>query len=104
MPFEPSHLEGAAPGAPHLAVYTDETGAVLAIPPGARMLLVEDPRRMDSIHPLVLKKVSRRALVFLCGCGRCNREYTFRLDGVKGMHTQTADRTKKALASSKPKG
>ena len=104
MPFEPSHLEGPAPGVPHLAVYTDTSGAVMAIPPGARMLIIEDPQKMDSVFPLVLKRVSRRAIVFLCGCGRCNREYVFRLVTVKGMHKSSAERTQKALESKKPEG
>lgn len=102
MPFEPKAIEGMAPGVSHLAVYVDKDGGVMSIPPGARMLIIEDPRKLDSIFPLILKKVSRRTITFLCGCGRCNREYVFRLDGIKGMHRQTADRTQSALASAKP--
>lgn len=52
------------PKGPHLAIVFDKAGRMLPLPPGTQMFLVEDPSRPDKIFPLILKKVSHKALVF----------------------------------------
>lgn len=102
MPFKPADIQGDVPAAAHLAVYTDNSGNVLAIPSGARMLLIEDPQRMDRIFPLILKRVNRKSIVFQCGCGKCTREYVYKLTDMKGLHAPTtSERHARALASAK---
>lgn len=67
---------------PHLALQTTQGGGSVAIPPGALMYIVDgdgnggDP---NNILPVVLKSVSRRRIVFICGCQRpgCTRQFTF---------------------------
>lgn len=56
--------EGQAPLGPHLCLLVNQSGEVLAIPPGALLYIVEDPKRPDKIYPLVLVKVSRKTLDF----------------------------------------
>lgn len=103
MPFVPKEIEGTAPTKPHFTVLTDESGLAMAIPPGATMFIVEDPTRMDKVFPLILLSVSRRRIVFACGCGNasCTRKYVYTLARGLGHHSSSEARTKRALASVK---
>ena len=55
---------GEAPSGPHLGLLQNEAGEVLAIPRGAVLYIIEDPKRPDKIYPLVLMGVSRKELTF----------------------------------------
>lgn len=103
MPFEPKSLEGKVPDGAHLAVLTDESGLFTAIPPGATVLLVEDPSRMDRVFPMILAKVNRRTMEFICGCGEqgCTRRYVYKLLSGGGHHVNRQTRTQQALDSNK---
>lgn len=82
-----SDIEGDVPNEPHLALLTDDTGLATAIPVGATLYIVEDASRADKVFPVVLAKVSRRAIVFVCACGEpnCNRTYRY-VNNVQGWH------------------
>jgi hypothetical protein len=71
---------------PHLALRMDQ-GAFLAVPPGAMLAIVENPERYDGVIPVILLKVSRKELVFRCGCGNgsCTRVGKFKAIW-KGVH------------------
>ena len=103
MPFEPKSLEGDVPAGAHLAILTDESGLFTAIPVGATVLLVEDPSRMDRVFPMILAKLSRTKMEFICGCGEqgCTRRYAYKLLGGGGHHVNRQTRTQQALDSGK---
>lgn len=73
-------IEGRGPSGAHLALVTNISGAATAIPPGALMYLVEDPRDINKIFPLVLADVDHKHLRFRCGCGKkgCTRTVVFK--------------------------
>jgi hypothetical protein len=100
MPFAPKAMEGEAPAQAHLAIMTDESGLWTAIPPGARMLIVEDPTRLDRIQPLILAKVTRTKLIFRCGCGEdtCTRIYVYAA-AKAGWHRSRAQQDAAATAA-----
>ncbi len=87
MPFVKWDIEGEPPDQPHLGLLTDNSGAAIAIPPGATMYLILDPSRADKVIPLVLFKVSLKKLEFLCACGnrKCSKRYVFVAQN-KGFH------------------
>lgn len=65
MPIIREEGKGAPPPkGPHLAIVFDKAGRMLPLPPGTQLFLVEDPSRPDRIFPMVIKKVSHKALVF----------------------------------------
>lgn len=82
MPFQDS---GKAPKQPHLGVMV-QGGECLALPPGAQMLIVEDPTDDHQITPVILVKVSLRQIVFRCACHKpnCTRvlKYQLRAEGI----------------------
>lgn len=97
MPIERSHLEGEAPSEPHLLILVGAEGEVgmwTALPRGASITLVEDPSKADKIFPMVLYKVSRKALDFVCACGQtsCNRRIRF-VANVSGWHSKKQQAT-----------
>jgi hypothetical protein len=82
---DPNNLLGDVPDQPHLGLITDETGAAIAIVPGASMMIIEDPSRADKVFPVVLAKVAFKSgvpdyLLFICACGEigCSRNYRFK--------------------------
>lgn len=99
MPYVPKELQGIAPVQPHLALLTDEHGGVTAIPPGATIFIIEDPTKLDRIFPMILAKVTRRSIHFICGCGKCRRTYVYTLSSAGGHHTQSEAKSRAALAS-----
>jgi hypothetical protein len=51
---------GQAPSQPHLALQTGAIGdpdGLLAIPPGAHLFFIENPRRADTIIEVIMEKV-----------------------------------------------
>lgn len=90
MPFEPSKLEGEAPKEPHLAVFMED--GWVALPKGARFLIVRDPKRVDRIIPVFLAKVDQKQLVFRCNCGQhnCTRVLRYQLKAEGHHPTQYA--------------
>lgn len=65
MPIIRDEGKGAPPPKEaHLAVIFDRAGRMLPLPPGTQLFLVEDPSRPDKIFPMVIKKISHKALVF----------------------------------------
>lgn len=74
---------------PGLVVLVGPTDARY-LPPGAQLILVPDPERLDRATPVFLAKLTREKLVFRCNCGnpRCTRvlEYTL---AVKGEHPKS---------------
>ncbi len=88
MPIEIRHdIEGEPPVGAHLAVLTDDTGHAMALPVGCTMYIIEDPTRADKTFPVVLARVNRRVIEFLCACGNpsCTRKYRF-VNNVSGWH------------------
>lgn len=85
MPLIPNQGAEApvkAPTQPHLALLTQEYGAPVAvpIPPGAVMLIIEDPRDTKrGMFPLAVVKVHHKRLEFQCPCGhaQCTRRVVF---------------------------
>lgn len=72
---------GKPPLKAHLAVLKDaNTYEFIAIPPGALMQIIEDPKDKDKCFPVVLLSVSVKRIVFGCACKRpgCNVRYEFR--------------------------
>jgi hypothetical protein len=76
----------------HLGVITDHTGSVLAIPPGANILIIEpskEPGQQPEVIPLVLLEIGPhgKRLVFQCGCRKpdCTRRLTYALS-QSGVH------------------
>lgn len=58
---------GTAPAKAHLALQTGAIGdpaGLLAIPPGAHLFIIEDPRRADTIIEVILEKVEFENHVF----------------------------------------
>lgn len=95
MPFKPSDLGGQAPKVPHLGVLTDESGELLAIPPGAIMYIIEDPTNIEKIFPMALLKVNRREIVFKCVCHdpNCSRTFKYKMVSAAGQHVSERQRT-----------
>lgn len=93
MPIIKSEHDVDPPKDPHLAVMTGVNGTVMAIPPGALMYIVIDPARFDGVHPMVLAKVTERALWFNCACGnaQCTRKMQYTVK-VTGWHPYAKDR------------
>ncbi len=80
MPVVKNELEGEAPTEPHLAyLYNGETGEWAALAPGTYMAIIEDPKRPDGTIPVILAKVSRKRITFICACGKqgCTRQAKF---------------------------
>ncbi len=91
-------LEGEPPKGPHLALYTDKSGLALAIPVGAHISIVEDPKRVDMIFPLILVAVSHRRLVFRCACMQpdCTRVFKAPLT-AEGWHPKRKHSTAQGI-------
>lgn len=88
MPIEKSALGGVEPPkVPHLALWDTENGGVLGIPVGSAMALIFDPAAQDGILPLILAKVTKRAIYWKCACGNatCTKTYVHTLS-AKGHH------------------
>ncbi len=86
MPFIPAQTEAKAPEGGHFALLYSETGARLAIRPGASLWLVEDPSQADKIFPLVLKKVSVKKLIFqMTQADGSTTEYAYVLQSAKPL-------------------
>ena len=64
-----------------------DTGETIRIPPGATMFVITNPRRVDGVIPLLLAKVTEKALYFRCGCRRpnCTRVITYAAS-KRGQH------------------
>ena len=91
MPLKP-HLPSAAPPTkPHLVLMMSETEGQ-AIPPGARLIIVEDARDMSRQWPMILKSVAHNKLVFTLG----NTDYEFRLTSGKPLTKEAIKRMKEA--------
>lgn len=103
MPFEAKSLEGPAPSKPHLLILTDDSGLYTAIPPGAVVLIVENPSKLDSIFPMVLHSVNHKVIRFRCACGRqgCNRLIEYRAS-MSGHHQQSSKASKQAFEQANP--
>lgn len=82
-----------APMQPHLGVVMDEAGSLMALPPGAQIFIIENPKDPSKIVPTILKKVSKKALIFRCACGQrgCTREYHYQLK-MTGFHPHASGR------------
>jgi len=95
MPFVPHQIGGDAPKVAHLGVVTDESGEVLALPPGAVFYIIEDATNPQKLFPMVLLRVNRKKLVFQCPCGKpeCNRVYEYTLSRGLGHHFSEANRS-----------
>lgn len=78
MPFVPDEAANV-PSEPHLGLQVKD-GTITAIPKGATMAIIMDPTRVDGVIPLVLLKVTAKALYFRCACGRdgCSLRLTYR--------------------------
>lgn len=74
-------LTGRAPEQPHLGLLTGKGGETIAIPPGATMYLIMNPRHIDGVLPMILTKVTWKHLEFACACGQphCTRRFSYRL-------------------------
>lgn len=84
MPVIPSPTEMRAPEVGHFALLMDESGARLAIRPGASLWLVEDASQADKIYPLTLKKVTHKKITFeMTNKEGIVREYSFKLESTK---------------------
>ena len=81
MPIVEESTRIEAPREPHLGLLV-RGGTVCPIPPGAMIYVVEDPTRADKVMPLVLAKVSAKAIDFVCGCGqpKCSRRIRYRAE------------------------
>lgn len=75
------------PQVPHLGVVMDEMGSLMALPPGSNIYLIEDSHNPNKITPMVLVKVSLKAITFRCSCGQkgCTRVMTYKL-AMTGYH------------------
>lgn len=73
-------------GVPHLGVYMGD-GTVMRIPRGAIIAIIEDPTRLDKVLPMVITKVTMKALDFKCACGNpdCTRKLRYRAERA-GYH------------------
>lgn len=73
-------------GVPHLGLMMGD-GSVMRIPRGATLLVIEDPTRLDKVLPLILTKVSMKAIDFTCACGNpdCTRKLRYRAERA-GYH------------------
>lgn len=89
MPVIREELSGKAPDQPHLGVLR-RGDVMLAMPPGSNMFIVTDPTRPDGVLPLLLVKVTEKAITFRCNCGEssCTRVLQYRLKAT-GWHPQS---------------
>jgi len=64
-----------------------ESGETIRIPKGATMFVITNPKHVDGVLPLILAKVTAKALYFVCGCRRagCTRTITYAATR-KGQH------------------
>jgi hypothetical protein len=86
MPFIPAQTEASAPKGGHFALLASESGARLAIRPGASLWLVEDPSQADKIFPLTLKRVSVKSIVFqMTQADGSTTEYVYKLQSAKPL-------------------
>ncbi len=90
MPLKPTRPSEAAPKAPHLVLITDDGG--LALPPGTRIILVEDAGDVTKQFPLILKSVHHKKLVFAVG----NTDYEYRLVSGKPLTREAMQRMKQS--------
>lgn len=79
-------LKGAVPEEGHLAVITGP-GQGMAIRKGQPMLIVDDPKNVSRVVPVLLLSVTRDKIVFRCACGNreCTRVMEYHLT-AKGTH------------------
>lgn len=88
MPFEPREVEERGPSEAHLALLVDQSGARLAIRPGASLWLVEDKSQADKIYPLTLRKVSHKKITFeMAGV-----EYVYTLSTAKPLSKKALEK------------
>lgn len=94
MPFKQADLGAQAPKGAHLAVVTDESGELLAMPPGSIIYIVEDATNPEKIFPMALRSASRRKIAFECVCHdpNCSRTLTYTLTSAAGHHMTEQDR------------
>lgn len=86
MPINQRAVSAPAPLKPHFALLMDEDGRRLPIPPGASLWVVEDKNQPEKIFPLVLAKVSHKAIVFeMTGADGATTEYTYKLTSAKPL-------------------
>lgn len=93
MPIERRDTEGKAPKEPHLALLMDESGMRLSIPPGASLWIVEDPSDEKKVFPLLLSKVSHKALCFqMADSNGAVVEYKYQLTSAKPLNREALKR------------
>lgn len=85
MPFVPND-GGKAPKGAHLGLLMNDS-TFTGIPVGATLAVITDPTRQDGIMPMILTKVTLKALHFRCACRRvgCTRKMIYRLS-AEGLH------------------
>jgi hypothetical protein len=73
-------LGGDVPQKGHLAVITG-VGQAMALPVGVTMLIVDDPKDVSKVIPVILVEVKRDAIVFRCACRKpnCTRVMSYKL-------------------------
>ena len=81
-------IVNADPEKPHLAIQTG-VGEVFGAPPGTTMYLVENATDPKSVVPLILVKVSKKGLVFRCGCMRKGCTRVLKCMKWEGHHAYT---------------
>ena len=92
MPFVPTDKMDGPPTGPHLALRLDD-GSSIPILEGNHLWIVEDATRVDSIFPLILKKVSHQALVFaMVDANGGVTEYKYQLVSGKPKNKAALDR------------
>ena len=81
-------LEGKPPEGPHLAVVTHSSGLSMAMPPGAVIMQILDPKDPRKISRMILTKVSNGRWEFKCGCldENCTVEIAATIRQVRGSH------------------
>ena len=89
MPILENKLGEAAPKEGHIAWVKTMDGEAEAFGPGMFAFIVPDPTRMDKAIPVILEKVTRDVIQFMCGCNQpgCTRRLSYKLR-VAGHHPQ----------------
>ncbi len=89
-----SELEaGEAPESPFVAFLTGLPNEWTAIPVGATIRLVFDPKKEEMSEPLVLVRLTKQGLDFRCPCGQrtCTKEVRLKLVR-KGRHPRRGEK------------
>ena len=81
---------GKAPKGPHLGLLSGD-GTVIAIPVGATLVEIIDPKDSRAITPLILTEVKPGKWSFRCRCNpQCRRVYKFNAK-AEGSHLGSAN-------------